>query len=145
MKQLLPITCLATLLITLFFPAQDLYAVNLDECLLESIKYADHSVTVGQLHEQCQQETRTISRAIPQDSSAVEISVNGPTEMVLKTEQARKPAYFPHKKHQQKYLCGRCHHGKDPSGKLAKYNEKPPSGRRTTFDSSLNTSNHQLI
>ena len=124
MKQLLPIICFAILLIKLFFPAPDLYGVNMDECLLEALKYSEYSITVGQLHEQCQQETRTISGAIPQDSSAVEINLNGPTEMVLKTEQAKKPAYFPHKKHQQKYLCGMCHHGKDSSGKLAKYKEK---------------------
>jgi len=143
MKQRLPIICLATLLIKLFFPTHDLYAVNLDECLLEALKYADYSVTVGQLHEQCQQEIGLVSRAIPQDTSVVKISLNGPTEIVLKTEQARKPAYFPHKKHQQKYLCGRCHHGKGPSGKIAKYNETTVIYKCTSCHN-LNMPNEEL-
>jgi hypothetical protein len=98
----------------------------MDECLMEALKSADNSVTVGQLREQCQEEeTGTISRAKPsQDSPTVEMSSDGPTEMVLKTAQARKPAYFPHKRHQDKYACGRCHHGRDSSGKLVKYTAK---------------------
>lgn len=113
----------AFILITLFVSAQDLYAVNMNECLMEALKSADDSVTVGQLREQCQQETGTVSKEEPQDNSA-EIGSNGPVEMVLKTSQAKKPAYFPHEKHQGKYSCGTCHHGKSPSGKLVKYTEK---------------------
>ena len=124
MKRLLSIISFSALFITLFFPAQDLSAVNLDECLLEAVKYGDGSVTVKQLRQQCQEEAGTISRAKPQDSSAVDVGSDGPTEMVLRTAQARKPAYFPHRKHQEKYYCGSCHHGMDPFGKLAKYSEK---------------------
>ena len=137
LKKLLQIISLATILITLFFPAQDLYADYLNECLMEALKKADDSVTIGQLRKQCQQETGTSSTAKPsQDSSAVEkqyvpnenarspLSSNGPAEMILKTSQARKPAYFPHKTHQDKYTCGRCHHGKDSSGRLVKYTAK---------------------
>jgi hypothetical protein len=36
---------------------------------------------------------------------------NGPAEMVLKTGDAKKPATFPHKAHQDKYECAQCHHG----------------------------------
>ena len=122
MKQLLTIFCLVALSFILFFPAQNLYATNLDECLMEAVKYADDSVTVGQLREQCQEETGTISSTKPsRDSSTVENSSDGPKEMVLKTVQARKPAYFPHKRHQDKYTCGKCHHGKNSSGMLVQY------------------------
>ncbi len=141
-KKLLQIISLAVFLITLFFPAPDLYADNLDECLLETLKHADDSVTVGQLREQCQPETETRSIGKPsQDSSSVEknnapnnnmmsekadspLSSNGPEEMVLKTSLAKKPAYFPHKTHQDKYTCGTCHHGKNTTGSMAKYTDK---------------------
>jgi len=47
----------------------------------------------------------------------------GPEEMVLKTAAAKKPANFPHKKHQEKFSCGDCHHGKTDDGKQAPYAE----------------------
>ena len=46
---------------------------------------------------------------------------NGPAELVLKTAKAKKPAAFPHKKHQDMYKCGQCHHGKDATGKQTPY------------------------
>ena len=134
MKQLLPIICLAALLITLLFPAQDLYADNLNECLVEALKKADDSVTVGQLRKQCRKEAGSSSTSPPsQPDPAVEgrddpntnmMSENGPVEVILKTSKARNPAYFPHKRHQSKYTCGKCHHDRNSSGKLVKFTEK---------------------
>ena len=43
--------------------------------------------------------------------------------MVLKTAKARKPAFFPHKKHQDMYSCDTCHHTKDATGKQGPYVE----------------------
>lgn len=103
---------LAVLIVALFFSAWNLYADDLNECLMEALKNVDDSVTVGQLREQYQQESENVSS--PAGS-------NGPEELILKTPQARKPSYFPHKKHQGKYTCDTCHHGKDSSGRLVKY------------------------
>lgn len=46
---------------------------------------------------------------------------SGPEEIVLKTAKARKPALFPHKKHQDMYECATCHHTKDAAGKQGPY------------------------
>ena len=57
-------------------------------------------------------------------SVAVGISVAsnaGPAEMVLKTEEAKKPATFPHKKHQDLMTCDKCHHTKTADGKKGPY------------------------
>lgn len=35
---------------------------------------------------------------------------NGPADMTLKTAAAKKPATFPHKKHQDAFECNECHH-----------------------------------
>jgi len=117
---------LAVFFFTFFIPAQNIHAFNLDACMLEALKYAEDSVTVGQLREQCREESGTIATtaASSQDSSSADMSPTGPEEMVLKTSQARKPAYFPHKRHQDKYYCETCHHGEDASGKLVKYTDK---------------------
>lgn len=48
-------------------------------------------------------------------------SDNGPAEMVLKTVAGKKPANFNHAKHQEKFKCGDCHHGKDDHGKQVPY------------------------
>ena len=130
MKQPLSFIVFTVFLLTLFFPVQDLYSDNLDTCLLEALEKADDSMTVGQLREQCQQDART-SSVIPAsqvNSSAISnaniMSENGPEELVLKSSQGKKPAYFPHKKHQSKYTCGTCHHGKKSSGRLERYSAK---------------------
>ena len=130
MKRLLLTVSLAGILVSSFFPAQNLYGDNLNECFLETLKNADDSVTVGQLRKQCQQETKTSSIASssqansPVISNATMMSENGPAEVILKTFQAKKPAYFPHKIHQAKYNCGECHHGQTSLGKLVKYTAK---------------------
>lgn len=41
----------------------------------------------------------------------------GAADMVLKTEEGKKPATFPHKKHQDAYPCATCHHKSDDAGK----------------------------
>ena len=47
----------------------------------------------------------------------------GPAEMELKTAAAKKPAKFPHKKHQEAFECGECHHAKTDDGKQSPYVE----------------------
>ena len=56
-------------------------------------------------------------------SGLVIASDAGPEEMVLKTAAAKKPANFPHKKHQEKFECAECHHNKTDDGKQAAYAE----------------------
>ena len=46
----------------------------------------------------------------------------GPAEMTLETAAAKKPAQFPHKKHQKMYGCGECHHS-SADGKQVPYTE----------------------
>lgn len=50
-------------------------------------------------------------------------SDKGPEEMVLKTDAAKKPALFPHAKHQKMEgaTCAECHHSKGADGKQAAY------------------------
>ena len=43
----------------------------------------------------------------------------GPAEMTLQTADAKKPANFPHAKHQEKYGCDTCHHYMDAEGNQA--------------------------
>jgi hypothetical protein len=46
--------------------------------------------------------------------SAYGVEVNiGPADMILQTEDARKPADFPHRQHQAAFSCTVCHHAKD--------------------------------
>lgn len=47
----------------------------------------------------------------------------GPAEMTLKTAAAIKSARFPHKKHQEAYECGTCHHSKSENGSKKPYIE----------------------
>jgi cytochrome c553 len=47
----------------------------------------------------------------------------GPEEMELKTAAAKKPAKFPHRKHQESFTCADCHHTKGDDGKKALYVE----------------------
>ena len=42
---------------------------------------------------------------------SVEVSI-GPDEMVMKTPAGKKPATFPHRKHQEIMACMQCHHVK---------------------------------
>jgi len=41
----------------------------------------------------------------------------GPEVITMQTEQAKKPAVFPHRKHQEMMECTTCHHTKDAEGK----------------------------
>lgn len=102
-------------------------ASNLDECLLESLKKADDTVTVGQIREQCQQNAETKGQVGSSGNGS-----NGPSEMILKTALSRKPAFFPHKSHQEKYDCGTCHHGKNSSGEKVGYSGEMVIGKCTT-------------
>jgi hypothetical protein len=40
---------------------------------------------------------------------SVEVSI-GPDEMIMKTPAGKKPAIFPHRKHQEIMACMQCHH-----------------------------------
>ena len=56
--------------------------------------------------------------------SAAEGDKNGPEHAVMTdgTENSKKPAYFPHRDHQNRLNdCGICHHGKDKDGKQVPY------------------------
>jgi len=45
----------------------------------------------------------------------------GPAEIVMKTSAGKKPANFPHKKHQDMMKCDKCHHTKAADGKQGPY------------------------
>jgi len=47
----------------------------------------------------------------------------GPEEITLQTADAKKPAKFPHKKHQATIKCEECHHTQDATGKKGPYVE----------------------
>lgn len=49
----------------------------------------------------------------------------GPEEITLEIADSKKPkpAYFPHKAHQDALTCGDCHHGMDDGGKQVPYAE----------------------
>lgn len=48
---------------------------------------------------------------------------SGPEEIVIQTADAKKPAKFPHKKHQVMFKCEECHHTKDATGRKGPYVE----------------------
>jgi hypothetical protein len=48
-------------------------------------------------------------------------SDTGPDEIILKTATARKAANFPHRKHQESFECGECHHSKSDDGTKYQY------------------------
>lgn len=45
----------------------------------------------------------------------------GPEIIKLQTARKRKPALFPHRKHQEMWSCETCHHGKDSDGNQTPY------------------------
>ncbi len=45
----------------------------------------------------------------------------GPADIVMQTAQAKKPAQFPHAKHQAAFKCEECHHSKTADGKQGPY------------------------
>ncbi len=47
----------------------------------------------------------------------------GPAEMILNTAKAKKPAFFPHAKHQNTLQCAECHHEKNKDGSQKPYVE----------------------
>lgn len=53
-----------------------------------------------------------VSFVVVNTAFGVEVSL-GPEEIILKAESARKPAYFPHRQHQEAFTCTHCHHAKD--------------------------------
>lgn len=53
----------------------------------------------------------------------------GPEEITLKTAEAKKPAKFPHAKHQATLKCADCHHSKGADGKRVPYAEGQAIGK----------------
>ncbi len=47
----------------------------------------------------------------------------GPEKIVLKSLSGRKPALFPHRKHQGMFDCAECHHSRDAEGNQVEYTE----------------------
>lgn len=47
----------------------------------------------------------------------------GPVTMELQTDTNKKPALFPHKKHQKNFACKECHHTKNENGDKSSYFE----------------------
>ena len=47
----------------------------------------------------------------------------GPETMELKTITGKKPARFPHRKHQESFTCEQCHHSKTGNGMQSPYVE----------------------
>ena len=62
--------------------------------------------------------TLVLSLAVVVSLSAEERD-KGPADITLQTEAAKKPAIFPHAKHQEKNSCETCHHYTDADGKKA--------------------------
>ena len=54
-------------------------------------------------------------------TAGVSAANSGAADMVLKTAKGKKPAAFPHKKHQDMFECAQCHHSKDATGKKGPY------------------------
>lgn len=55
-------------------------------------------------------------------ASDVSFAANaGPEEITLQSAEAKKPAKFPHKKHQAGFKCEECHHTQDATGKKGPY------------------------
>ncbi len=46
----------------------------------------------------------------------------GPVEITINPD-GKKPALFPHAKHQERITCGECHHSKDADGKQVAFVE----------------------
>jgi hypothetical protein len=67
----------------------------------------------------------------------------GPAEMELKTAAAKKPAKFPHKKHQDSFGCGECHHTQT-DGKQSPYVEDMEIKKCITCHNKEDMSNPKL-
>lgn len=50
-------------------------------------------------------------------------TMRGPAVIVMQTARKRKPARFPHRKHQEMFDCANCHHGKDSKGRKVPFVE----------------------
>ena len=61
----------------------------------------------------------------------------GPAEMTLMTEAAKKPAQFPHKKHQDAFKCDECHHGKDAAGMQVPLGDNPVAKCETCHNADM--------
>jgi len=47
----------------------------------------------------------------------------GPQTLELKTFSGKKPARFPHRRHQKKFACKECHHTKTDTGLKEEYSD----------------------
>lgn len=71
-------------------------------------------------------------------------SDTGPEEMVIQTSSAKKPAKFPHKKHQESFECKECHHAKTDDGVKFPYVEGMEVKKCVTCHNSDDMSNPKL-
>ncbi len=63
-----------------------------------------------------------IKKEVISESALVE-TMRGPAVILMQTARKRKPALFPHRKHQGMFECANCHHGMDSDGKQLPYTE----------------------
>lgn len=68
----------------------------------------------------------------------------GPADMVLKTAKAKKPAIFPHAKHQETLECAQCHHARSADGGQAAYTEGQPIAQCISCHNKKDMSNSKL-
>ena len=59
---------------------------------------------------------------------------HGPEVIVMKTVKAKKPATFPHKKHQDMMECSQCHHTMNADGTQGPYKAGEEKGCETCHD-----------
>ena len=64
-----------------------------------------------------------ISGGLVFTSSTCIASDTGPESIEMKTSDGKKPAQFPHKKHQESFECKDCHHAKTDDGAKGPYAE----------------------
>ena len=68
----------------------------------------------------------------------------GPESIVLKTAKAKKPALFPHKKHQDTLKCADCHHSQNADGTQGPYIEGKEA-KCGTCHNAENMKNEKLV
>lgn len=68
----------------------------------------------------------------------------GDAELVLRTAEAKKPAAFPHARHQAIVPCAECHHGKNDDGTQKPFVEGQKIGECASCHNKQDMPNAQL-
>lgn len=71
-------------------------------------------------------------------------SDTGPEKMLIQTAAAKKPARFPHRKHQESFECKECHHAKTDDGVKYPYVENMEVKKCVTCHNKDDMSNPKL-